>query len=161
MVAGESAVPGLECSGTVAATRTWSGLTTNLLIAAWSDTNNWVSHVRPGPGDDVLFPSTGQNRQNFNDLLTNLHSIIFADTGYVISGNTLTFTNGILATNTSGINVFSDEFSAPANFNLGANQSITNLYAGSTLALLTVDLEGKGLRARVAQRLERRDAAPA
>jgi autotransporter-associated beta strand protein len=127
------------------ATRTWSGFTTNTQVAAWSDTNNWVGNIRPAPGDDVIFPSTGQQRENYNDLVTNLHEIVFADGGYVVSGNSFTLTGGIIATNSGGINVFSDQFSSPANLNLGADLSITNLNASSALALLTVDLEGKSL----------------
>jgi hypothetical protein len=112
-----------------AATRTWSGLTTNTQIAAWSDTNNWVGNVRPTSGDDVVFPAAGQQRETYNDWVTNLHAIVFADGGYVISGITMTLTGGVLATNSSGINVFSDQFSTPANFSLGADVSITNVNA--------------------------------
>ncbi len=69
---------------TFAATRTWTGITSNL----WSVASNWGG-TAPVTGDDLVFPSGASNLSNVNDLTENtiINSITFTGSGYTISGN--------------------------------------------------------------------------
>ena len=121
-----------------AATRVWTGASTNNL---WLTSGNWTSSILPTSSDDVVFQAGGAQRGNVNDLLASLHSVIFGDGGYTIVGNTVTLTNGIIATNTA----VAENLWAPL-LVLGANQSFSNLNGGATLFISQLDLHGRSLR---------------
>jgi len=74
----------------------------------WSNPFNWSPVQTPANGDTVLFPAFALHQVNTNNIpgLT-LNQICFAGPGggYDILGNAFTLTNGIEATNTSGVNI--------------------------------------------------------
>ena len=76
-----------------AATRTWTGATSNL----WSVSTNWAEGVVPVTGDDLSFPSGASNLSNTNDLTENIifNSITFTGSGYTLSGNRIILGPGV------------------------------------------------------------------
>ncbi|HSU53507.1 MAG TPA: hypothetical protein VLT36_05575, partial [Candidatus Dormibacteraeota bacterium] len=129
----------LADTGALAATRTWVGLGSDGL---WTTTANWAGSAVPAVADDVVFSSSAVQKGTVNNLVTSLHSITFGGGGFSISGNTLSLTNGINTTNTTGANTF-----VPPVI-LGANQSFTNLNAATQLGFIVLDLDGHGLTFR-------------
>jgi autotransporter-associated beta strand protein len=117
-----------------AATRTWTGLGLNPF---WDNPGNWAGGIRPAVTDDVAFPPSAPVVATVNNWIGAVNSITFGGGGYSISGNSLILTNGITATNTSGVNAVA------VNIVLGANQSFTNLNAGAELVLVSLDLHGR------------------
>jgi autotransporter-associated beta strand protein len=77
----------------------------------WSDTGNWGFAGVPANGDTVVFPALLSLVNSTNNLVgLSLAQIRFAGNGggYTISGNAITLTAGIEATNTIGANVISN-----------------------------------------------------
>src|SRR5207245_11384941 len=97
---------------------------------------NWSGGTRPAAADDVLFPTGTPQLATVNNWIVALHSITFGVGGYSISGNGLVLTNGINATNATGVNAVA------VTLILGANQSFTNLNAGAELVLVSLDFNG-------------------
>src|SRR3954453_6677534 len=129
----------LMCIPAPAATRTWVGLGSDGL---WTTAANWSGSTLPAGTDDVIFASSAVQKGTVNNLVTSLHSITFGGGGFSISGNTLSLTNGINTTNTTGANTFVPPLI------LGANQSFTNLNPGTQLGFIVLDLDGHGLTFR-------------
>jgi len=91
-----------------AATFSWSGGSAS--DGNWSDSANWGFVGTPGNGDTVIFPGGVSRLTNTNDIIgLTLGQIRFVGTsgGYQIFGNGFTITNGIMVTNTAGVNSFS------------------------------------------------------
>jgi len=118
-----------------AATLSWSG---GGAVNNWSDSGNWGFAGTPTNGDILIFPA-GQprlnNTNNIASLTLNQIRFVGAGGGYLIRGNSLTITNGIEATNTTGINVLSNNITlgSPGNFivNVATN---AKLFLGGTLS---------------------------
>src|SRR5438046_1413229 len=121
----------------LAATRAWTG-GGGIAGAGWNVAANWTNNVLPTRADDIYFPSSGILRATINNLLTNAHSITLGDDGYSIVGNSLTWTNAIQSTNTSGVNALVSEIV------LGVNQSFTNANPDTQLTVALLDLAGRG-----------------
>ena len=115
-------------SPALAATKTWDGSTS----ASWNTAANWTNNAVPVAGDDLLFPAGAANKANSNDIASlSLRSITFADSGYGLSGNslTLTGTNGINANQASGSNAIAFPFV------LGTNITINVANSGASLGV--------------------------
>jgi len=107
----------------------------------WTTAANWSGGFPVG-ADDVIFSNGAVIKGTVNNLVASLHSVTFGGGGFSVSGNTLVLTNGILATNTTGANVFVPPVV------LGASQSFTNLNSGSQLSFIALDLAGRSLTLR-------------
>ena len=86
--------------------RVWSGgsgTTSN-----WSDTNNWVDHVAPVAGDNVIFPAGANRLTNTNNLTagTQLGNIVFATGGYTIGGNAIDLSGTVDGSASAGNTAF-------------------------------------------------------
>jgi len=76
--------------------------------AYWNNSANWGFAGIPGNGDTVVFPASQPNALNTNNisgLVLNQIRFAGAGGGYDLRGNAFTLTNGILATNTTGVNI--------------------------------------------------------
>ena len=83
-----------------------------------------------GPGDDLIFPDSAARKTNTNDFAANteFRSLTFTGSDYVISGNQISLTNGIV-TNLSGIvPIFNPniQMTASQTFNSVASQVTLN-----------------------------------
>jgi autotransporter-associated beta strand protein len=112
-------------------TETWTGLGTN---PVWSDAANWDTGTVPYPGDDLVFPAgvPAGSLANNNDLPdgTAFHSITFSGGGYNITGNPLSLSAGITATNAA---LTTDTFNLA--LTLTAAQTLTCTNNGGILVL--------------------------
>lgn len=109
-----------------AATKTWDGggSDTNMNTAA-----NWAGDSAPSAGDDLVFPANVTNRTVVNNYTaaTSFNSITFSGTatsesGYTISGNSITLVAGITASVTGEFG--SNILSLPIQFS--GNQSLSS-----------------------------------
>ena len=101
-------------------TDTWSGAGAD---NNWNTAANWDNAVTTG-GDDLIFPTSAKLGPVNNFTGLQIDSITLNATGYVISGNALTITNGI--TDNAGSNTISIPLA------LGASQTFQNNAAGTT-----------------------------
>jgi autotransporter-associated beta strand protein len=103
----------------LAVVRTWTGLGTT---DNWSTTANWAPAGTPANGDDLVFPAGAARLVNTNNVSVRLNSISFngAGGGYVLRGNTISLTNGITASHTTGANRIDFDIL------LGASQTFTS-----------------------------------
>lgn len=93
------------------ATHTWTGLGAD---ANWTTPANWIANQAPNPAngvDDLIFPNAAMQPININNFRagTTFRSITFEGNGYVISGNIVRLSGGImsgLAGNLTGRNTF-------------------------------------------------------
>src|SRR5581483_11973873 len=113
-----------------AATCTWSGAAAN---ANWNQAGNWGGCSVPAAGDDVVFPDGAARLTNTNNFAATfaLRSITFSGTagGYVLQGNAISLTNGIVSNASSGTN------RVALTVTLAASQTFTASTAGGTLLL--------------------------
>ena len=116
------------CCGSLARAQqndTWTGVTGN---GGWSTTNNWTVGgnpavgMNPTNGDNLIFQNLGANTyyHSTNDFTgtVQIGSITFSTNSYVIGGNALIISNGIV--DTYGSN------SIQLNLTLGASQTFEN-----------------------------------
>src|SRR5262245_13297788 len=92
----------LNCLGMVAFTsradaaiKVWDGSGGS----SWGTATSWTNNAVPVNGDDLIFPAGAGNKANNNNIAgLNVRSLTFTDSGYTLSGNTLTLsgTNGIV-----------------------------------------------------------------
>jgi autotransporter-associated beta strand protein len=104
-------------------TRVWTG--TSVPSANWTTGQNWSDGAPPNPGDTLIFPAGAERlASNTNDFPANtiFKSITFGGADYVLSGNAISLTNGIVSTNASGTNW--------CNLNIQFNASQTFACAG-------------------------------
>ena len=80
----------------------WTGGGAN---ANWSTGANWVSGVAPRPADDLIFPAGAAQLTNTNDFVpgTVFSSIELKAGGYVLNGNAITLSTGIVSQNPVGL----------------------------------------------------------
>jgi autotransporter-associated beta strand protein len=83
------------------ATATWDGGGAD---NHWTTAANWVGDIAPNPGDDLVFPVAAAQTVNVNDFAagTAFHSLTLSGDGYQLTGNAVSFMNGInvfIATN--------------------------------------------------------------
>lgn len=112
-----------------AATLSWSGGSPT--TSNWSDIQNWGFAGTPANGDTLIFPGSQPRLANINDLAgLTVSEIRFvgASGGYAISGNALTVTNGITATNTAGVNAIANNITL-------ASVGLINVGSGASLTL--------------------------
>src|SRR4026207_1262151 len=90
---------------TAPATLTWTGDDNANWSTNVAGNTNWNTNLLPASGDDLIFPASGANHVNTNDL-TGLspNSIIFSGTDYVIGGNSVTILTGLTDGSTFGNN---------------------------------------------------------
>ncbi len=86
--------------------RVWSGGSGT--TANWSDTNNWVDHVVPVAGDNVIFPVGASRLTNTNNLTagTQLGNIVFGAGGYTIGGNAIDLSGTVDGSASAGNTAF-------------------------------------------------------
>ncbi len=69
----------------------------------WTTGGNWVGGVAPGVGDNLIFGAAGAARKTTNTnnfaAATTFGSIQFTDSGYTLSGNSVTLNGGAAAVN--------------------------------------------------------------
>ena len=84
----------------VPATRVWSGAIDNI----WTKPGNWDG-TAPVTGDDLVFPANPVRLTSVNNFATGktFGSILIEGDGYDLFGNSITVTNGITTTYTSGV----------------------------------------------------------
>ncbi len=114
---------------TYAATLSWSGASPT--TSNWSDIQNWGFAGTPATGDILIFPGAQPRLANVNDIASlTVSEIRFVGTsgGYTISGNALTVTNGITATNTAGVNAIANNIAL-------ASVGLINVGSGASLTL--------------------------
>jgi autotransporter-associated beta strand protein len=105
------------------ATRIWNGGGGDNL---WMNPQNWLGGEAPLPGDDLLFPEDGAQKECVNDYAsqTAFQSIVFTGTGYELSGNAVLLTMGITDSSSGA----SDNIVALATITLYGPQTIVNLH---------------------------------
>lgn len=127
-----------------AATLRWTG--SHPTQSTWSRGANWDTGSPPQDGDTVVFPAGAARLANNNDIAgLNLVAIRFsgAGGGYVLSGNGITVTNSITATNSAGGNTI-----ALAQITLGKDLPFTVAQPSTSLILSSeVRLNGHDLTA--------------
>ncbi|WP_435009178.1 autotransporter-associated beta strand repeat-containing protein [Tundrisphaera lichenicola] len=110
-------------------TYTWTGLGGD---SNWSTDANWDTNLAPVGGEDLVFPSGAARLNNNNDLSgKSFHSIEVDGSGYFITGNSITLTDGFLGTYASGTTTFAPGIA------LTATESI-DVFGGGTLDLAGV-----------------------
>ena len=132
-----------------AATLTWDGSAGG----NWSNAGNWNLNLAPQDGDSLVFPAGAANLTNTNDIAgLDLAAITLGGSGYVIGGNAITLSGGIIASA-----AFNNGISAPvfnADITLTGDQaiqitSVTGATLGGAIALaghtLTVAGASSGL----------------
>jgi autotransporter-associated beta strand protein len=112
--------------------RTWTGAGPD---ANWSDPANWSGGVAPNPGDTLVFgPGAGQLASTDDFAAgTTFRSIRFTGAGYTVSGNDLTLTQGISASDSTGANTLNDNVTLSGSAVLSAGGKSTSLTLGGTL----------------------------
>src|SRR5216684_2327818 len=82
-----------------AATSTWTGAVSSF----WSVGGNWSSGLPPAAGDDLVFPASGSNQANNDDLApgTAFHSITVTGGSYTFAGNAIMLGAGGLTLTTA------------------------------------------------------------
>lgn len=115
------------------ATSIWSGAIDNL----WSTAGNW--DTAPTTGSDLVFPITGANLTNNNDLSpgTSLNSVTIAANGYNITGNSISLAGTLTGSLTTGTSTLDLPIDLPG------NQTVNVAQAASSLSLTNV-LSGSG-----------------
>jgi hypothetical protein len=93
---------------------TWDGGGTNNL---WTTPANWAGDVAPQPGDDLAFPSGVSQKTATNDFAANsaFNSLTVNEAGYVIGGNAVTLTAGVIANIAFANNQFDATLALPLN----------------------------------------------
>ncbi|HUJ12969.1 MAG TPA: Ig-like domain-containing protein [Thermoanaerobaculia bacterium] len=136
-----------------AATLTWTGATSNL----WSIGTNWSGGVAPSNGDDLIFPATGANQTNSDDLAAglNLHSITISGGNYSISGNAITLgAGGIIYTDTDNVSSIANPITLATDETWSLDSA--SHYVGVSGSL---DLNGHALTLNFIGTVEQLDAA--
>ncbi len=127
----------------VPAVRVWSG--GSALTANWSDGANWVGGAAPVAGDDLLFPGGGlQAATSNNDFGANqrFSSVTIDGSGYTLSGSAISLDSGGLTMNSAtagGVDTVA------LGITLLHPTSITDTYAGTTLNVGAINLNGQAL----------------
>ena len=107
----------------VLSTETWSGDDSNDNF--WTSNDNWDGIGGAGAGDDLVFPSVASRLSNNNDFDTNtsFNSLTFNGNAYIITGNQIELTGGVVNNPSGGGNP--PRF--VPNILLGASQSFNSL----------------------------------
>jgi autotransporter-associated beta strand protein len=116
-------------------TRVWTG--GSVPSANWTTGQNW-SGGAPNPGDSLIFPNGAERlASNTNDFPANtiFKSITFGGADYVLSGNAVSLTNGIVSTNASGTNWCNLNVQFNASQTFACNETAAHLVVGGNLAL--------------------------
>jgi hypothetical protein len=125
-----------------AATSTWTGGGFN---DQWGTSTNWNGSFTPSANNDLIFPSGASQTATFNDFPqgTDFASLQFtgASGGYVLDGNYIDLSSGVLAGQSSGVNEIG------LNVVLLQSQiwTVTNAAAQLTVDSVVVDLAGHDL----------------
>src|ERR1041385_6554507 len=142
-------VAALLCGPAVlhAATNAWDGGGADAL---WGTAANWTNNALPVVGYDLVFPSGAARLTNTNNFSAGsaFHTLIFPTTGYVVSGNRLVVSNGLLVTHATVLSstVFNPDLTLPNDetFTVTSSRATANL--NGTLDLvnhrLTYDVVG-------------------
>ncbi|HSY17018.1 MAG TPA: autotransporter-associated beta strand repeat-containing protein [Candidatus Acidoferrales bacterium] len=97
----------------------------------WSDAGNWGFAGVPGNGDSVVFPAPSSLISTTNNIVgLSLVQIRFAGNGggTTLTGNAITLTGGIEATNTIGLNTISNNITLGADIQVDVgNNAFLNL----------------------------------
>ena len=99
--------------------------------ANWNNSANWGFVGIPASGDTLIFSATQPNLLNTNNIAgLTLNQILFvgAGGGYDIRGSAITLTNGVQATNSTGLNTIEFDIAlSPATItvNVGSGASLT------------------------------------
>ena len=89
-----------------ATTRSYNGNSAN---NQWSVAANWVPVGVPQSGDVLVFGALAGNRNTVNDLANlKLDTIQITASGYEISGNSITLTNGLVAASATLLFIYND-----------------------------------------------------
>ena len=109
----------------------WSGGGTS---GFWNDAGNWGFVGTPGNGDSVVFPAPSSLVSTTNNIVgLSLALIHFAGNGggYTLTGNAITLTGGIEATNTIGLNTISNAITLGADIQVDVGNNAFLYLAGS------------------------------
>ncbi len=126
-------------SRTVPALVAWTGAGAD---ANWSNPDNWQGEAVPQSGDDLVFPVTGANRVNFNDLPADIEyqSLAFDDADYRLIGNPIRLVGGIVHTGTTAADVQID-----LDIVLTGSQTLSLQGGGNLILGGQIDLNGSAL----------------
>src|SRR5215471_17131421 len=118
-----------------AANLSWSGGGSS---GNWNDSGNWGFVGTPATGDTLIFSGAQPRLNNTNNiagLTLNQIRFVGASGGYAIFGNAVIITNGIEATNSAGLNVFSNNITlgSPSDFVVDVGTG-AKLFLGGTLS---------------------------
>ncbi len=108
----------------------WSGGDGN--DANWTSNDNWAGVLGAGPGDDLIFPDSAVRKTNTNDFAANTEfsSLTFTGSDYVISGNQISLTNGIVTNpGSSPVPIFNP------NILMTASQTFNSIASGLNVTL--------------------------
>src|SRR6185369_1287294 len=107
----------------------------------WSTPQNWVGDVAPHAGDDLVFGSAAQ-KTNVNDFAagTAFRSSALNDSGYLISGNAIAISAGVIGNQVSGSTIALDMI-------LTTSQTFSLVSAAGYTLSGNIDLNGKTLTA--------------
>ncbi len=91
------------CQPALSLAVTWDGGGTN---SNWSTANNWNPNGVPTPGVALMFPTGASKLSNNNDFsaATAFQSLTFTAANYILGGNDIQLSNGILSGQPSGTN---------------------------------------------------------
>ncbi|MEZ6117747.1 MAG: hypothetical protein R3C28_14420 [Pirellulaceae bacterium] len=105
----------------------------------WMTAENWVGDVRPGAGDDLVFPSGAAGLANINDFPanTNFGGILISGSNYHFSGNAIELAAGISSQGTNNTFVIYVMLTAPQ----GIGQSVSGTFTVNSV----IDLNGNDL----------------
>src|SRR5437867_711784 len=119
-----------------AVTKTWDGSSSG----NWNSSANWTNNAVPVDGDDLVFPANATRFTLTNNITgLNVKSITFNGSNYVLRGNSILLTNGIIAGYTSKTNT------VELDITLGANQTFTVNTGGALEVNGDIDLGGFNL----------------
>ena len=110
----------------IAITYSWTGAGAD---NHWSTAANWDAGTAPTNGSDLVFPSGAARLTENNDLSgLSLHSVSIQGSGYLVTGNAISISNGFSASYPSGTSEIA------LNTTLTANES-TDVASGGTFIL--------------------------
>jgi autotransporter-associated beta strand protein len=141
----------LESREVPSSTLTWTGLgdvaskTNPNPNADWSNSLNWTggsSGAIPANGDTLIFESSPKSTTSMNDLSgLSIKNIVIEGANYNISGDSINLSAGILANNSSGVNV------VDLGINMSAAQTMNASTAGDLVLDGTINNDGYNLSA--------------
>jgi len=128
-----------------AATRTWTGGSSS--SSDWGYYANWQNGNIPQEGDDIVFPSGVSRLTNRNTFIgRTFHSIRFTGTGYKITGNKISLSNGIIADTSNTSNTLELAIDLTANQRFSCNNGGgSKLFVNGSLNLNNYTLQTWGV----------------